>query len=168
MAKALLIIVILIFAIVAAVMFKASRLVEPSAKPLGSSKALEEAEAELRNVPVVTAKKIQAGAQAVGKAAALLETKITALKLDREVVEVAAGGKTDFKVTRSGSTKAAKLDLLPAPASGLTAGGGVFKDGQTETTVTVQAPPDAHDAALTIKAGDVVKLVPVKVTGPGR
>ena len=110
-----------------------------------------------------TADKITAGVRIAAQQAGAL-TKPVELKLGKEVLEVKAGSTASLTVTRNaGDMKALKLELLPAPGSKMTASGGEYKEGETETTITVAAPADAHDASITIKTGDCVKLLPVSV-----
>lgn len=171
MGKAILFLVVVAVAVIGAIVYTCSSAMAPAVgtREQAASDSADETEQPanaLRSATAQLGRQIKDKAKtAVGKAGALLEDKTTALKLDREVVEVKPGGKTEFKVTRTGGTKAARLELVPAPGSGLTATGGEFKDGQAQTTVIVQAPAGkaAQDAGLTIKAGDVVKVVPVKV-----
>jgi hypothetical protein len=171
MGKAILFLVVAGAAVVIAIVYMSGKAVAPPDAKLPGSESSTGDELELPTNRLRSAT-ADLGKQVADKAKAAAKTvgvavggKITGLKFDREVVEVKAGGKAELKVTRSGGDmKATKLELVPAPGSGLKATGGEFKDGQEDTFVTVEAPAGAKtDAGLTIKGGEVTKVVPVKV-----
>ena len=87
------------------------------------------------------------------------------LKFGKERLEVQAGTRAGIAVMRKGgdTTKPLTLELTPAPGSGLVATGGEFKANEIETTVIVEAPTGSHDASVSVKGGDTVKLLPVFV-----
>ena len=162
MGKAMFLLVAFVVVFFCIILLKGSSVVAPSDEPSG---------VELPSLPDINIKekataageKIKDGAKVLAhKAGALTETKPTALKLDREPIEVTPGRKSEVKVTRSGGElKAASLQLSPATGSKISAIGGVFKMGESETLIYVEALPGAQDASLTIKMGDSVKVVPV-------
>ena len=169
MGKAILFVVVLGIAVLGVVLFMSSRAVAPTpdatASPSGDDDLTSSANA-LRGAVAGAGRKVADGAKAAAdKLSTAIGTKVTGLKFTPDVVEVKAGGTAELKVTRiGGDMKAAKLELTPATSSGLKATGGEFKDGQAETTVTIAAPAGSRtDAGLTIKAGDITKVVPVKV-----
>jgi|GEM_PF-5619798 len=178
MGKAMIILVLLVVGFFAVMLFMGSRVVAPADGDGGgfnTPEAPDIAGAAKKGAVMIkeTAGKAASGAkEAAHKAGVMLDTSVKGLKSDRDVVEVKPGFKSDFKVTRllKPDLKAAdirpfKLDIIPAPGSKLIVSGGEFKQGETETTVSVDAPIGAGDASLTIRSGENVKplIVAIKI-----
>lgn len=109
--------------------------------------------------------KVAEGAKSAAQETGVL-LKSVELKLGKDRLDVAAGSKAEIRVTRSGGdlAKPMQLELTPVAGSGLVASGGEFKANETGTTVTIEAPSNAHDASsVTIKGGDAVKMLPVVI-----
>jgi hypothetical protein len=167
MAKAAAFLIIIFVLGFAFILFKGSAVVVPS-DPAEPSPSLTPSlpDLDLKNKAAAAGEKIKSTAKEVAtKTGNLVESKpTTSLKLDREVIEIVGGGKTDVKVTRAGGElKAESLQILPASGSMLSVSGGSYKPGQTETTISIVAQPGAHDSALTLKLGEIVKIAPVKI-----
>jgi hypothetical protein len=168
MGKAILFLVVVFIAVIVGVVFMTGKAIAP--KPAQTDGATEipgdlpDPANALRGATGDLSKEIKDTAKKATSAVVGAGDKAVTLKLDRDVVEVKAGTAATIKVTRTGGTAAAKLELIPAPNSGLKASGGEFKDGDTETTVTIEVPAGMNaDAGVTVKLGDAVKVVPVKV-----
>lgn len=99
-------------------------------------------------------RKIKAETQAVvGKAGAATESKHTQLTLDSKSIELAEGTQRDVTVSRTGGDhKSLQLGLSPSSGSNLLASGGLFKNGETSTRITVAAPKDARSGSIAIAA----------------
>lgn len=181
MGKAIIILVLLVAGGFAIVLYMGSRVVAPQDGDGGGFKAPElpdtkdikdaarkaaEAAKEATERAAREAKAAAEKAKAAAEKAGLLDDKaLKSLKLEKEPIEVMAGGRTEVKITRvMKDLPPLKLELAPADGSKIRASGGEFKQGQSETTITVEAEAGAHSASLTIKGSDGVKLtVPVRV-----
>jgi hypothetical protein len=91
-------------------------------------------------------------------------SKNSTLTLDRTSIELAPDSKLIVKVTRSGSNmKVLQLGLTPSSGSNLLASGGMFKEGETEAAITIEAPANAHNGAITITGNGESSVLNVTV-----
>ncbi len=92
------------------------------------------------------------------KRSAQLHPNVSALKLQ-------PGSKADVTVTRdTKDLKAEQLGLKPSVGSNLLASGGMFGDGAKETTITIEAPADAHDGSVTLTSTAGSEIITVTVS----
>ena len=94
----------------------------------------------------------------------LNEEKRNHLVLSKKTIEVEQGKKTDLMLTSTGGDlKTMQVAFFPSDGSNLQASGGLFKPGQTETNMTVEAPKDARNGTITIVAGGQSEVLSVSV-----
>ena len=86
-----------------------------------------------------------------GKSGDAAHSRNATLSMEKSSIELAPHSKQSVKVTRADSgLKMLQLGLNPSSGSNLLASGGLFKDGETETAVTVEAPANARDGSIAI------------------
>ncbi|HYG73822.1 MAG TPA: hypothetical protein VEK08_02220 [Planctomycetota bacterium] len=169
MGKAILILVVLLVGGVAFILFKGSQVAAPT-ETESVTETLPDASGasvlpgyDLKNKTSELTGKIK---EDIKKAAVStgISTKELLLRFEREPLEIKAPGKAQVKVIRSGGDmKALKVEVIPAPGSALTGAATEFPANGTEATVHIEAAAGAHDASVTVRAGDATKILPVKV-----
>lgn len=98
------------------------------------------------------------------------------IHLGSKSIELASGAHAAVAVTRDSSDLAREqLGLTPSTGSNLLASGGVFEQGSTSTTITVEAPAGAREGAITISSKSgvqtlnvTIKATPVNTVAPLR
>lgn len=72
--------------------------------------------------------------------------------LDNATVQISQGWSKSVSVTREDNDPSAySLVLKTEPDSKLLVKGGEFKDGQKETTITIEAPADAYSGVISVE-----------------
>jgi hypothetical protein len=167
MAKALLILVVLVLGGMAFLVWKGAGVVAPQPAQNSADNPIALPDVNVPQVAHDAANKVANEAKtAADKASALLDNSVKNLKADKPIVELKPGAKAEVKITREGGAlKRLKLDIRIAADSKLSASGGEFKDGETQTTLMIEAQPGiTSDSAITISAGEKAKLIlPVKL-----
>jgi uncharacterized cupredoxin-like copper-binding protein len=192
MGKAILFLVVVFVAGMGVVIYKATRAVsKPTAvntsenanidgedlSGMNLSRELNAAGAEIRDkaaktvdgvntgeIKDKTVKTVKTAEKVAEKVAAAVKAPPLTLKLDRLAVELKEGGTAELKATRSGGDmKELMLELRLPTDSNITAGGGTFKANETEAKIVITAQPGAKNSSLTIKAGNVTRLVAVRI-----
>jgi hypothetical protein len=98
------------------------------------------------------------------------------IHIDSKSITIEPGSKADLAVTRDSSDLAREqLGLTPSAGSHLRASGGVFEQGSSATTITIEAPMEAgaRDGSVTVSSRSgaqtinvSVKPAPVKTVAP--
>ena len=89
---------------------------------------------------------------------------IVQLTLEHYSIQMVVGTRQTLKATRFGGDMGVlQIGLRPSQGSNLLALGGLFKPGDTETTITIDAPHNARDGSITILVGDKVQELKVNV-----
>lgn len=90
------------------------------------------------------------------------------LKASVSVLKLQQGSKSEITVTRGGTElKAEQLGLKPSTGSNLLATGGLFLDGARDTTITIEAPADAHDGTITLSSSAGSETITVSISQVG-
>ena len=103
--------------------------------------------------------------EAVSKIEGSSNSDSTSLTLNKKTIELEQGAKTEVTVTRTGGgLNNMQLGLTVSQDCNLLASGGLFKAGETETTIMIEAPKGARDGSITAEASgkSVVLHVAVK------
>lgn len=90
--------------------------------------------------------------------------EVATLTLHRNEVQVDRGGNAEVRVSRSkGGKSRMQLGLYPSAGSNLMVSGGLFKDGDFETTIKVEAPRNARTGTVAVLAEDGRHVLTVAV-----
>lgn len=100
-------------------------------------------------------------AQAVIPAA---RREVATVTLHRDAVEVDRGGNVEIRISRSkGGKSRMQLGLYPSSGSNLMISGGLFNDGDMETTIKVEASSNARTGTVVVLAEDGRHVLTVTV-----
>jgi len=171
--KAILFLIVIVVLGVGFVLFKGSQVAVPSAEEAGGDSTESSGASilpgyDLKNKTVELAGKIKVDVKNAAVSTGAINKPLV-LKFDREVLELKAGAKADVRVIRGGGdmAKALKLDVIAAPRSGLTAtSASEFPANSAAVVITITASADSQDSGVTVRTGEVSKVLPVKVIKP--
>ena len=93
------------------------------------------------------------------------EKRGAALHANVNTLKMQPNTKSDVTVTRDiKDLKAEQVGLKPSVGSNLLASGGMFGDGAKETTITIEAPADAHDGSIALSSSGGTETITVTVS----
>ncbi len=107
--------------------------------------------------------KTKAG-EAVSSSSDNKEANPTIVSWDNKSIRLEHGTKARVNGTRSGGTmKDMQVGLSVSSGSGVLVSGGLFRAGETETTLTIEAPKSAHDGTITVLADGKTEVLTVTI-----
>jgi hypothetical protein len=110
-------------------------------------------------------KKAAEGAKDVAEKFVTLPQKNGAqIELEQQKVEMQPGATVHISVSRTDAElNRLQLGLIPSSGSNLLASGGLFNTGETRSTISIEAPKDAHDGTVEVVANGKAQIITVTV-----